>query len=45
MALDAPPEVVRVRTLAGPPLARSVSAALHAPEYRAPAAKAMLALL
>ncbi len=45
MALGVPPEGVLVRALAGPPLARSVAAALHAPEYRAPAAAAMLTLL
>ncbi len=45
MALGSPPPGVQVRALAGPPLARSVAAALHAPEYRAPAAAAMLALL
>src|SRR3954449_7970721 len=45
MALETPPEGVHVRALAGPPLTRSVSAALHVPEYRAPAAQAMLALL
>lgn len=45
LALRSPPGGVRVRPLAGPPVVRHVRAAVHAPEYRAPAAGAMLAIL
>jgi DNA-binding transcriptional LysR family regulator len=45
LALRSPPGGVRVRPLAGPPVVRHVFAAVPAPEYRAPAADAMLAIL
>lgn len=45
LALGSAPAGVAVRPLAGPPVVRQVMAALHDPEYRAPAAGAMLAIL
>lgn len=45
LALGSPPAGVAVRPLAGPPAVREVMAGLHDPEYRAPAAGAMLAIL
>lgn len=45
LALRSPPDGVRVRPLAGEPVVRHVRAAVPAPEFRAPAADAMLAIL
>lgn len=45
LALRSSPDGVRIRPLAGPPVVRHVRAAVHAEEYRAPAAGAMLSIL
>jgi DNA-binding transcriptional LysR family regulator len=45
LALRRSPPGVQVRPLTGPPVVRRVMAAVHVPEYRAPAADAMLAML
>jgi DNA-binding transcriptional LysR family regulator len=45
LALRRPPPGVALRPLAGEPVSRRIMAALHVPQYRAPAAGAMLKVL
>lgn len=45
LALATPPPGVVVIPLSGPPVVRNIQAAVHASEYRAPAATAMLEIL
>jgi DNA-binding transcriptional LysR family regulator len=45
LALRRPPPGVTLRPLAGEPVSRRIMAALHVPQYRAPAAGAMLDVL
>jgi DNA-binding transcriptional LysR family regulator len=45
LALRRPPSGVTLRPLAGEPVSRKIMAALHVPQYRAPAAAAMLEML
>lgn len=45
LALASPPPGVKAIRLSGPPVVRQIQAALHATEYRAPAAGAMLDIL